>query len=158
MNRITKNSCTLVLLTVVSGCISTPPTTHEEQTMHTNQPTEVTTQSGLRYTIITEGDAQAPVAHAGHKVKVHYTGWLQNPDGTKGTMFDSSHKRNEPFEFPLGQKWVIAGWDEGVEGMRVGETRLLTIPSSLGYGARGAAGVIPPHATLLFEVTLLEIN
>jgi len=92
-------------------------------------------------------------ATAGQTVSVHYTGWL-----TDGSKFDSSKDRNDPFDFPLGGRQVIAGWDEGVQGMKVGGTRKLTIPPSLGYGARGAGGVIPPNATLVFEVELLEIH
>jgi len=93
------------------------------------------------------------VATAGKQVTVHYTGWL-----TSGTKFDSSKDRNDPFDFPLGGRRVIAGWDEGVQGMRVGGVRKLTIPPSLGYGARGAGGVIPPNATLVFEVELLGVD
>ena len=113
------------------------------------------TASGLQYldTITGEGD----IAAAGQHVSVHYTGWLQNPDGSKGAKFDSSKDRNEPFEFPLAAGHVIKGWDEGVQGMKVGGARTLIIPSALGYGARGAGGVIPPNATLIFDVELLAI-
>src|SRR6266481_4375282 len=85
-------------------------------------------------------------------VTVHYTGWLQNPDGSAGKKFDSSLDRGQPFDFPLGGGRVIRGWDEGVAGMKVGGKRRLIIPAALGYGARGAAGVIPPNATLIFDV------
>ena len=110
----------------------------------------VTTASGLVYEELTLG-AGAEAA-AGQRVTVHYTGWLTN-----GTKFDSSKDRDDPFEFHLGQGQVIAGWDEGVAGMKVGGTRKLTIPPELGYGARGAGGVIPPNATLVFEVELLGV-
>ena len=91
----------------------------------------------------------------GRTVSVHYTGWLYD-DGVKGAKFDSSKDRNDPFEFELGGGMVIRGWDEGVQGMQVGGTRVLVIPPALGYGARGAGGVIPPNATLMFEVELLR--
>ena len=111
---------------------------------------EITTPSGLQYEDSKEGTGAA--AQTGQTVSVHYTGWL-----TDGKKFDSSKDRNQPFEFPLGAGRVIKGWDEGVRGMKVGGVRKLTIPSNLGYGARGAGGVSPPNATLVFEVELLKI-
>ena len=108
----------------------------------------ITTDSGLQYEEITIGNGA--MATAGNMVSVHYTGWL-----TDGKKFDSSKDRNEPFDFNLGAGQVIKGWDEGVQGMQVGGTRKLTIPPALGYGARGAGGVIPPNATLVFEVEFL---
>jgi FKBP-type peptidyl-prolyl cis-trans isomerase FkpA len=108
----------------------------------------ITTASGLQYEEIKVGSGAT--AKAGNLVSVHYTGWL-----TDGTKFDSSKDRNEPFEFNLGAGQVIKGWDEGVQGMQVGGVRKLTIPAALGYGARGAGGVIPANATLVFEVEFL---
>jgi FKBP-type peptidyl-prolyl cis-trans isomerase FkpA len=117
---------------------------------------KVTTPSGLQYIEITVGNGD--VAKAGDQVSVHYTGWLQNPDGSKGQKFDSSKDRGQPFQFALGQGQVIKGWDEGVEGMKVGGVRELIIPPALGYGQSGAGGVIPPNATLIFEVELLGVT
>ena len=116
-----------------------------------------TTASGLQYedTIVGTG----PEAASGRNVTVHYTGWLHDASQPKsrGRKFDSSKDRNDPFRFALGAGQVIQGWDEGVQGMRVGGTRVLQIPPQLGYGARGAGGVIPPNATLVFEVELLSV-
>ena len=113
------------------------------------------TPSGLIIDDVVVGDG--PTAAAGHHVTVHYTGWLLE-NGVAGRKFDSSKDRDDPFDFPLGAGHVIRGWDEGVQGMKMGGTRRLTIPPELGYGARGAGGVIPGNATLLFEVELLHID
>ncbi|MDY7575665.1 FKBP-type peptidyl-prolyl cis-trans isomerase [Actimicrobium sp. CCI2.3] len=115
----------------------------------------VTTPSGLQYSEVKLGTGA--MAKAGGNVSVHYTGWLQNPDGSIGKKFDSSRDRGQPFQFPLGRGQVIRGWDEGVQGMLVGGQRRLVIPAALGYGQRGAAGVIPPGATLVFDVELLGL-
>lgn len=113
------------------------------------------TSTGLQYDDKIIGDG--PEAKTGDHVTVHYTGWLQNSDGSAGKKFDSSKDRSEPFEFPLGAGHVIKGWDQGVQGMKVGGARTLIIPSALGYGARGAGGAIPPNATLIFDVELLAV-
>ena len=112
---------------------------------------EITTSSGLQYVDLKKGSGRE--AHAGETAIVHYTGWLTN-----GTKFDSSKDRGEPFAFRIGAGRVIKGWDEGVEGMHIGGVRKLTIPPQLGYGARGAGNVIPPNATLVFEVELLDLR
>jgi FKBP-type peptidyl-prolyl cis-trans isomerase len=113
--------------------------------------TSIKTASGLVIEDLVVGDGAT--ANAGQRVSVHYTGWLEN-----GKKFDSSKDRGQPFQFSLGRGEVIRGWDEGVSGMKIGGKRKLTIPAALGYGARGAAGVIPPNATLLFEVELLALS
>ena len=115
----------------------------------------ITTPSGLQYDDTVAGDGAT--ARAGQQVSVHYTGWLHDPAApdARGRKFDSSKDRGQPFSFGLGAGQVIGGWDEGVQGMQVGGTRVLLIPPALGYGARGAGGVIPPNATLVFEVDLL---
>jgi peptidylprolyl isomerase len=115
----------------------------------------MTTPSGLQITDTQLGTGAIP--KPGQTCVVHYTGWLYE-NGTKGKKFDSSVDRGQPFEFPIGQQRVIAGWDEGVGTMKAGGIRTLIIPPSLGYGARGAGGVIPPNATLIFEVELLEVK
>ncbi|MEJ0075534.1 MAG: FKBP-type peptidyl-prolyl cis-trans isomerase [Alphaproteobacteria bacterium] len=126
---------------------STTATAQTGQTM--------TTPSGLQITDTKVGTGATP--KTGQTCVMHYTGWLYE-NGQKGKKFDSSVDRGEPFEFPIGTRRVIAGWDEGVASMKVGGKRTLIIPPSLGYGARGAGGVVPPNATLMFEVELLGVK
>ena len=118
-------------------------------------PGTMTTASGLQITDTKVGTGAAP--STGQTCVMHYTGWLYS-NGAKGAKFDSSLDRGRPFEFPIGTGKVIRGWDEGVASMKVGGKRTLIIPPDLGYGARGAGGVIPPNATLLFEVELLDVK
>ena len=113
------------------------------------------TPGGLQITDVKAGTGAE--ARKGQTVTVHYTGWLYN-NGQQGAKFDSSRDRNDPFKFPLGGGMVIKGWDEGVAGMKVGGQRTLIIPPEMGYGARGAGGVIPPNATLKFDVDLLGVG
>lgn len=145
----------LTSLLLVSGALSTPVlATQEGKPMEPAKDAaakETVTPSGLKY--VDQKAGTGAEAKAGDVVSVHYTGWLEN-----GTKFDSSRDRNEPFRFKLGAGQVIKGWDEGVAGMKVGGKRRLTIPAELGYGKRGAGGVIPPNATLVFEVELLGIG
>ncbi len=117
--------------------------------------TVMTTPDGLEIIDLKVGTGASP--KAGQTVVVHYTGWLY-VNGKKGTKFDSSVDRGQPFEFPIGKQQVIAGWDEGVATMKIGGKRTLIIPPALGYGARGAGGVIPPNATLIFDVELLGVK
>jgi peptidylprolyl isomerase len=127
--------------------------TQPEAPMNANAPDEnvVTTDSGLQYVELVEGTGAAP--QAGQTVVVHYTGTLED-----GSKFDSSRDRGQPFKFPLGAGRVIKGWDEGIASMKIGGQRQLIIPPELGYGARGAGGVIPPNATLYFDVELLGVE
>ncbi len=117
----------------------------------TDMENVITTSSGLKYVDLTEGEGASP--HRRQKVTVHYTGTLED-----GSKFDSSRDRNSPFSFKIGVGQVIKGWDEGVATMKVGGRRKLIIPPELGYGSRGAGGVIPPNATLIFDVELLKIG
>ena len=115
----------------------------------------ITTATGLSYLETSEGAGPSPTK--GQTCVMHYTGWLYE-DGEQGAKFDSSRDRNDPFEFSLGAGMVIKGWDEGVQGMKIGGQRTLIIPPELGYGARGAGGVIPPNATLKFDVELIAVE
>ena len=150
-----KGLCVATAALVVAACGGGDT---ESQDPAAEDPDTVTTESGLTITTTQTGSGAA--AEPGNLVSVHYTGWLYAPDadGGRGAQFDSSVDRGTPFQFPLGAGRVIAGWDEGVAGMLVGERRELLIPPDLGYGARGAGGVIPPNATLLFEVELLGVE
>lgn len=133
---------------VVAAGASTP-------TLAQTKGKTMTTASGLQIVDTEVGTGATPAR--GQTCVMHYTGWLY-VDGKKGKKFDSSVDRNEPFEFPIGKGRVIAGWDEGVATMKVGGKRTLIIPAELGYGARGAGGVIPPNATLIFDVELLAVK
>ena len=137
------------ILAVAYGCGKAGTASTSSPTKASGPPT--TTPSGLQYWDIVAGTGATAVA--GSQVSVHYTGWLSS-----GEKFDSSVDRGEPFLFPLGAGQVIKGWDEGVAGMKVGGKRQLRIPPELGYGAHGAGGVIPPNATLIFDVELLQVS
>ncbi len=151
MKRVT----TILPFALALGALATQPTTpavaDENKKEESMAAKEVTTASGLKYVELAVGEGAE--AKSGDRVQVHYTGWLLD-----GTKFDSSVDRKQPFPFPLGAGRVIRGWDEGVAGMKVGGKRKLVIPPDLAYGARGAGGVIPPDATLVFEVELVKIN
>jgi FKBP-type peptidyl-prolyl cis-trans isomerase FkpA len=152
-----QKTATTTASTSTTASVTTPAGTAAESTgssmnaMPGGAAAEITTPSGLKYQDLALGDGA--VAESGKSVTVHYTGWL-----TDGTKFDSSVDRGQPFAFTLGAGQVIRGWDEGVRGMKVHGKRRLTIPSDLGYGQQGAAGVIPPNATLIFEVELLGVK
>jgi peptidylprolyl isomerase len=149
--RTTFSTLAAIALTVLTVSVTSMPTAAMAQT----PGKAMTTASGLQIIDTTVGTGATPTP--GQICVVHYTGWLYE-EGKKGRKFDSSLDRNNPLEFPVGQRRVIAGWDEGVASMKVGGKRTLIIPPELGYGARGAGGVIPPNATLIFDVELLDVK
>jgi peptidylprolyl isomerase len=137
----------------VAAAVATPAAVSTASAQTAGKP--MTTASGLQIIDSKVGTGASPTP--GQTCVMHYTGWLYE-NGQKGKKFDSSVDRNEPFEFKIGQRQVIAGWDEGVGSMKVGGKRTLIIPPALGYGAQGAGGVIPPNATLMFDVELLGVK
>jgi peptidylprolyl isomerase len=145
----------VTFITAMAGIVVTLATASFAPAAAQPAPTPITTPSGLKIIDIKIGTGPSP--KPGQTCVMHYTGWLY-VNGAKGQKFDSSVDRGQPFEFPIGQHRVIAGWDEGVATMKVGGKRTLIIPPELGYGARGAGGVIPPNATLIFDVELLGVK
>jgi peptidylprolyl isomerase len=142
-------TCAAFALAIIGSTIMSDPSTAQSAAK------PVTTSSGLQIIDTTPGTGASP--RQGQTAVVHYTGWLYE-NGAKGKKFDSSVDRGQPFEFPVGQGRVIKGWDEGVASMKLGGKRTLIVPAQLGYGARGAGGVIPPNATLMFDVALLGVK
>ena len=151
--RISRRTIIRTAFAAAAAAASTPVAIRTASAQTAGKP--MTTASGLQIIDSKVGTGASP--KSGQTCVMHYTGWLYE-NGQKGKKFDSSVDRNEPFEFPIGQRQVIAGWDEGVSTMKVGGKRTLIIPPELGYGARGAGGVIPPNATLIFEVELLGVK
>ena len=135
----------------------TPLETPQSEKVETITMKKITTPTGLAYEVITEAKTDALAPKIGQTVSVHYTGWL-DVDGQPGKKFDSSVDRGQQFQFPVGMGYVIAGWDQAVADMKVGEKRRVYIPSDLGYGARGAGAAIPPHANLIFDIELFDIQ
>jgi peptidylprolyl isomerase len=156
MRRFRFRNLSIAFAIVLAGAFlfAVPPSAVAQTAGKTTGKT-MTTASGLQIIDSKVGTGATP--KSGQICVMHYTGWLYE-DGKKGKKFDSSVDRNEPFEFPIGQHQVIGGWDEGVATMQVGGKRTLIIPPALGYGARGAGGVIPPNATLIFDVELLGVK
>jgi peptidylprolyl isomerase len=148
MPQCSRRSAVFKLAVISGGAAIATPTLAQT-------PKPVTTPSGLQIIDTKVGAGSSP--KTGQTCVMHYTGWLYE-NGAKGKKFDSSVDRGEPFEFKIGQRQVIAGWDEGVASMKVGGKRTLIIPAALGYGAQGAGNVIPPNATLMFDVELLGIK
>jgi peptidylprolyl isomerase len=152
MNRKPSLTATIAAVALLAGALALPACAAEETKKPMDTAKEITTPSGLKY--VDEKIGEGAEAKAGQTVSVHYTGWTTD----RNKPFDSSLDRGQPFSFSLGAGQVIKGWDEGVAGMKVGGKRRLTIPPDLGYGARGAGGVIPPNATLTFDVELLGVK
>ncbi len=157
MKKMTAACALVTSVIVLAGCWDSKSGEKNKQVtqQEDKKMARTKTASGLEYEIIKEGTGVSP--RAGQQVTVHYTGWLDN-NGQPGTKFDSSVDRGQPFVFVVGIGQVISGWDEGIMDMKVGEKRRLIIPSNLGYGERGAGRVIPPHATLIFDVELLAVS
>jgi FKBP-type peptidyl-prolyl cis-trans isomerase len=151
--RFSRRTILQTTFAAATAAIATPAAFDAVSAQTAGKP--MTTASGLQIIDSKEGTGATP--KSGQTCVMHYTGWLYE-NGQKGKKFDSSVDRNEPFEFKIGQRQVIAGWDEGVGSMKVGGKRTLIIPPALGYGARGAGGVIPPNATLMFDVELLAVK
>lgn len=145
----------IVLCVFLAGLTLTPK--DESVTVSTDASALKTTPSGLRYQIIKAADSKAVKPKAGQTVIVHYTGWLDN-NNQPGQKFDSSYDRQEPFSFVVGRNQVIKGWDEALQDMKVGEKRRVIIPPNLAYGSRGAGNVIPPNATLIFDIELIKVQ
>ena len=160
MNKIITLSLVFSLGTFITACNDTTSLPKEEasSTSTASTPTSDAAITSLVKNDIKVGDGAE--AKSGQTVSVHYTGWLYDPTAADkhGTKFDSSRDRGTPFQFPLGAGRVIQGWDQGVEGMKIGGQRTLTIPADIAYGARGAGRVIPPNATLIFDVELMGIE
>lgn len=144
-----------IILLLLSSCDKTKKDKNQNRIEGIATMSRHKTDSGLEYEILQQGSGDSP--KTGQRVTVHYTGWL-NENNAPGKKFDSSVDRGQPFTFNIGIGQVIKGWDEGVKTMKIGEKRRLYIPSTLGYGARGAGSVIPPHANLIFDVELLKIS
>jgi len=152
-------SFAVVMAAVLVQCKNAKNIANNNNTMQargTKRMERIKTASGLEYEIVQEGSGASP--KPGSTVTVHYTGWLNKDGQPSGQPFDSSHKRNQPFQFQIGVGMVIRGWDEGVMTMKIGEKRRLYIPSQLGYGARGAGNVIPANADLIFDVELISVT
>lgn len=156
--KVTMKHILLSSLLISSTMMAADQATKQECPMQT-EPTFIQHPvSGIQYAILKPGQEDCKVAQAQKKVVVHYTGWLRDSNGSLGKKFDSSHNRNEPFEFVLGAGMVIKGWDKGVEGMKIGEVRRLVLAPEVAYGARAIPGVIPANSTLIFDVELLDVK